>query len=135
MEPGSLPLPHGDRVAEYPSVDVRRDMTSQEQDVFHAVLHPDDIYDQNGTYWADMPMGQRLKFVNRVNSEESKKEAISIGRMFKNDPLSPFGYYLKNMVLPGAGLGLEGYVLFSIGNVRPHINSSSPRTSSRCDLV
>ena len=40
--------------------------------------------------------------------EEAKKETISILRMFKEDPLKPFGYYLKNMVLPGAGLGLEG---------------------------
>lgn len=39
--------------------------------------------------------------------------------MFKKNPLSPLSYYFKNMVLPGAGLGLEGYVLFSIGNLKP----------------
>lgn len=83
-------------------------MSEKEESVFHALLHPDDIYDENGTYWADMPLGQRLKFVTKVDGEEARKETTSILRMFKEDPLSPFGYYLKNMVLPGAGLGLEG---------------------------
>ncbi|KAF1975307.1 MFS phosphate transporter [Bimuria novae-zelandiae CBS 107.79] len=111
-------------------------MTSEEQDVFHALLHPDDMYDAKGTYWADMPIGQRLKFVHNVDSQESKKEASSVWRMFKNDPLSPVGYYLKNMVLPGAGLGLEGYVLFSIGNVRPLLQAAFPscwKTFETCD--
>ena len=77
----------------------------------HALLHPDDIYDETGTYWADLPMRQRLKFVTKVDGAEARKETKSILAMFKEDPLSPIGYYMKNMVLPGAGLGLEGYVL------------------------
>lgn len=84
------------------------DMSEKEESVFHALLHPDDIYDENGTYWADMPMGKRLKFISNVDAQESKKETISILRMTKEDPLRPVGYYLKNMVLPGAGLLLEG---------------------------
>jgi hypothetical protein len=111
-------------------------MTGEEKDVFHAILHPDDMYDANGTYWADMPLGQRLKFVNQVDNQEAKKEASSVWAMFKNDPLSPVGYYLKNMVLPGAGLGLEGYVLFSIGNVRPLLQAAFPscwKTFETCD--
>ncbi|KAJ4288125.1 hypothetical protein N0V90_012142 [Kalmusia sp. IMI 367209] len=134
MEPGSLPLPHGAPAggSDYP-LDVRHDMTSQEQDVFHALLHPDDIYDNNGTYWADMPVGQRLTFVNRVENQEAKREASSVWTMFKNDPLSPVGFYLKNMVLPGAGLGLEGYVLFSIGNVRPLLQDAFPSCWKKFD--
>ena len=84
------------------------------------------MYDSNGTYWADMPIAKRLKFIKQVDDQEAKKEASSIWTMFKNDPLSPVGYYLKNMVLPGAGLGLEGYVLFSIGNVRPLLQDAFP---------
>ncbi|KAI1780069.1 MFS general substrate transporter [Hypoxylon cercidicola] len=43
--------------------------------------------------------------------------------MFKNDPLSPVAWYFRNAILPGAGLGLEGYVLFSIGNLEPLFGS------------
>ena len=32
----------------------------------------------------------------------------AIGRMIKADPLSPLGYYVRNMVIPGMGLLLEG---------------------------
>jgi len=28
--------------------------------------------------------------------------------MFKADPLSPFSFYMRNMVIPGMGLLLEG---------------------------
>jgi hypothetical protein len=84
------------------------DMSEKEESVFHALLHPDDIYTEQGTYWADLPAGQRLKFVNKVDGEETRKEVKSIMSMFKADPLSPISYYFKNMVLPGAGLGLEG---------------------------
>lgn len=86
-------------------------MNEKEESVFHALLHPDDIYDEKGTYWADLPLRQRFAFINHVDGQEARKETKSILAMFKQDPLSPIGYYLKNMVLPGAGLGLEGYVL------------------------
>ncbi|PSN63381.1 phosphate transporter HvPT2 [Corynespora cassiicola Philippines] len=109
-----------------PRLDIRKDMSADEQDVFHALLHPDDIYDSTGTYWADLPLGQRLKFVSSVDGEEARKEASDIWTMFKADPLSPVAHYLKNMVLPGAGLGLEGYVLFSIGNIRPLLQDTFP---------
>jgi hypothetical protein len=59
-----------------------------------------------------MPIWQRIKFVNKVDSAEAKKELKAIGRMMKKDPLSPLGYYMRNMVIPGAGLLLEGYVVF-----------------------
>jgi MFS family permease len=111
-------------------------MSDKEQDVFHSLLHPDDIYNENGTYWADLPLGQRVGFINKVDREETRKESSSIWNMFKNDPLSPISYYFKNMVLPGAGLGLEGYVLFSIGNVRPLLQATFPscwKTFETCD--
>ncbi|KAF2270558.1 MFS phosphate transporter [Lojkania enalia] len=121
----SLRNPGGPRTPNTP--DIRHDMSPNEATVFHALLHPEDIYDENGRYWADLPLGQRLKFVAKVDAQESKEETQSILSMFKQDPLSPFRFYLKNMVLPGAGLLLEGYVLFSIGNVRPLLQDTFPR--------
>ncbi|CAF9921385.1 MAG: hypothetical protein HETSPECPRED_004516 [Heterodermia speciosa] len=94
-------------------------MTANERQIFDYLIKPDDIYDSNGVYWADLPLAQRVKFVLGVDSRETKRESSNVWAMFKADPLSPVAYYFKNMVLPGAGLGLEGYVLFSIGNVKP----------------
>ena len=94
-------------------------MTAKEQSVLNSIIYPSDIYTEDGVYWADLPIGQRIAFVNKVNNAEARKELIAIGRTIKADPLAPVGYYLKNMVLPGAGLLLEGYVLFSIGNIKP----------------
>lgn len=85
-------------------------MNPLEEGVFKQILLPDDSYDENGTYWGDMRLGQRAKFVSKVNHEETKKELATIGRMIKRDPLSPVGAYMRNMVIPGAGLLLEGCV-------------------------
>lgn len=104
--------PHGPNVTGHHTatqdVDIRADMTSNESDVFHALLHPDDLYDANGTYWADMPIGKRIKFVTAVDAAEHKRELSELWAMFKNDPLSPISAYFRNYVIPGAGLGLEG---------------------------
>ena len=101
-------------------------MSSNEKDIFNHLILPDDSYD-GGTYWADMNIFRRAKFTNKVDSAEVKKELTSIGRMMKADPLSPVSYYAKNMVLPGAGLLLEGYVLFSIGNLEPLFAQAFPQ--------
>jgi hypothetical protein len=107
-------------------VDIRTDMSENERDVFHALLHPDDMYDQNGTYWADMPIMKRIGFVTAVDRQEAKEEASYFWAMFKKDPLEPIRHYFRTCVIPGAGLGLEGYVLFSIGNVRPLLQAAFP---------
>jgi hypothetical protein len=88
------------------------DMTEKESDVFRSILKPSDMYDENGEYWGDMSIGKRIGFVSKVDREEAKKELGTIGSMMKADPLSPIGWYFRNMVIPGAGLGLEGYVAF-----------------------
>lgn len=102
--------PHGPNMSGHhvATMDVRHDMSENEASVFHSILHPEDIYDENGTYWADMPVGKRIGFINKVNNDEAKRELKEIGSMIKKDPLSPIAWYFKNMVLPGAGLGLEG---------------------------
>ena len=83
-------------------------MTMNERQIFDYLIKPDDIYDSNGVYWADLPFAQRVKFILGVDGRETKRESSNVWAMFKADPLSPVSYYFKNMVLPGAGLGLEG---------------------------
>ncbi|KAL8755112.1 MAG: hypothetical protein Q9199_003873 [Rusavskia elegans] len=94
------------------------DMTPNERQIFDYLLKPDDNYNANGVYWGDMSWLEQIRFVSNGDARETKREASNVWSMFKNDPLSPVAYYFKNMVLPGAGLGLEGYVLFSIGNLK-----------------
>lgn len=113
-----------------------REMSENELIAFNRVLKPDDIYDRQGTYWSDLPIGKRFAFVNKVNNEEARREAGIVWRMFKNDPLSPFGAYFRNYIIPGLGLGLEGYVLFSIGNIKPLFQATWPscwKTETTCN--
>ncbi|KAI9934689.1 hypothetical protein ASPWEDRAFT_53814 [Aspergillus wentii DTO 134E9] len=109
--------PHGpDMSGTHPPLE---DMDINEKGAFDALIRPEDSYTTDGTYWADLPLFKRVKFVSSYDATEAKRELGSIWDMFKADPLSPISYYFRNMVLPGAGLGLEGYVLFSIGNIKP----------------
>ena len=109
----NIATPHGpNRTGENTTaadMDIRHDMSENEANVFHALLHPDDLYNENGVYWADLPLGERIKFIAKVDKEEAKAEAIFFWNMFKKDPLSPVGHYFRTCVIPGAGLGLEGY--------------------------
>lgn len=105
---GMVSAPYGPETGDdHASLPPHHDPQSEAR-VLHEILHPDDLYTTEGVYWADLPLGQRLKFVNGVNNAEAKKELGQIGAMMKKDPLSPVGWYFKNAVLPGAGLGLEG---------------------------
>ncbi|PYH48540.1 MFS phosphate transporter [Aspergillus saccharolyticus JOP 1030-1] len=93
------------------------EMSPSERDAFNRLLRPDDSYTPEGVYWADLPIGQRIKFVRSVDSKESSRQWSLFWQQFKADPLSPLMDYFKNVVIPGAGIGLEGYVLLSIGNI------------------
>ena len=119
IAPGEIPVPHGPAGSEdlddYPVADA----SPEERAIFSHVTRPDDCYTPEGVYWADLPLSQRLKFVNKVDREAASKELSTIGGMMKKDPLSPLSWYFRHAVIPGAGLGLEGYVLFSIGNLEP----------------
>lgn len=109
MRDYGLAAPHGPNMGgEHVATADLSNMQGDEASVFRSLLLPDDSYDENGTYWADMKFHKRVAFVNKVDSEESKKELKSIGRMAKADPLSPVSYYFRNMVIPGMGLLLEG---------------------------
>lgn len=87
------------------------DMDIHEKGAFDALIRPDDCYTPEGVYWADLPLFKKIRFVSSYDSKEAKRELASIWEMTKKDPLSPISYYFRNMVLPGAGLGLEGYVI------------------------
>jgi hypothetical protein len=116
---GMIPVPHGPETgAEYESYPSVRNEEYEKQ-IFSYLLKPDDSFTPEGVYWADLPIGKRLAFVNKIDSAEARAELGAIGRMMKKDPLSPVGWYFRNAVIPGAGLLLEGYVLFSIGNLTP----------------
>lgn len=127
--------PHGPDMTG--SHDPVNEMTDNERQIFDYLIKPDDSYDTHGVYWADMPLMKRIKFVTTYDAGEAGREVNSIWQMAKRDPLEPIRYYMRNMVIPGAGLGLEGYVsvnptasnvpvlifrsyvLFSIGNIKP----------------
>lgn len=56
--------------------------------------------------------------------------------MFKKDPLSPISAYFRNYVVTGLGLFVEGYVLFSVGNLTPLFRAIWPacwKTYETCD--
>ncbi|KAI0483030.1 major facilitator superfamily domain-containing protein [Xylariaceae sp. FL0804] len=123
---GEVPVPHsqdagltgenGAETKQSPLADTGF-ATEQEKEIFAHLVRPDDSYTPEGVYWADLPLGQRVSFVSSVDAAESKAELASLGAMIKKNPFSPIAWYWRNGILPGAGLGLEGYVLFSIGNL------------------
>lgn len=122
--PGEVPVPHGPAASD-DGVDLTG-VTPEEQRIFGHVTRPDDSYTSDGTYWADLPLVQRAKFVAKVDREAAASELRAIGKMMKEDPLSPLGWYFRHAIIPGAGLGLEGYVLFSIGNLNPLFEAAWP---------
>ncbi|KAL4729788.1 hypothetical protein ACLX1H_001815 [Fusarium chlamydosporum] len=119
--PGEVPVPHGpaDSDSEHISNEPIAHATADERRIFSHVTRPDDSYNEDGVYWADLPLSQRFRFVSKVDNAAAKEEARTAWSMFKDDPLSPLSWYFRHAVIPGAGLGLEGYVLFSIGNLEP----------------
>ncbi|KAK2807233.1 hypothetical protein FQN50_005520 [Emmonsiellopsis sp. PD_5] len=107
--------------------DPLQSMNLSEKEAFDTFIRPDDSYTADGVYWADLPLWKRVKFVSKYDASEAAREFTVFWKMFKEDPLAPVAYYFRNMVLPGAGLGLEGYVLFSIGNIKPLFAKAFPQ--------
>lgn len=154
MRDYGLAAPHGPNMTgDHVATADLGDMSTNESSVFRSLLLPDDSYDADGVYWADMNIAKRFAFVSKLDGAETMKELRSIMSMFKADPLSPFAFYTRNMIIPGMGLLLEGYVfvrsigiavanrahsyvLFSIGNVKPLLQAGFPGCWSKftvCD--
>ncbi len=89
------------------------------------VVAPDDSY-LNGIYWADLPLGQRVKWVNAKWNEETAREFKLVMASFRRDPLQPIRDYFSNYVVKGMGLFVEGYTLFSVGNLTAIFASAWP---------
>ncbi|WFC99056.1 hypothetical protein MYAM1_001792 [Malassezia yamatoensis] len=111
-------------------------MTPEAERAFHEVLYPSDIYTPDGTYWADLPFGEKMRFCNRQSNAEARRELSSIGAMMKRDPLSPVKAYFGTYVLNGLGMFVEGYTLFSVGNIKPLFQATWPncwKAHKECD--
>ncbi|PWN50905.1 MFS general substrate transporter [Violaceomyces palustris] len=74
-----------------------------------AILYPEDSYTSD----------KKTAFVNRQSNAEAIRELKVIGGMFKKDPLSPISAYFSKYVITGLGLFVEGFTLFSVGNLTP----------------
>lgn len=110
----------------------------EEEEAFRQFLCPNDIYDENGVYWADMPLMARARFNWNVEWTETKSEIRYFWNMFKKDPLAPFGHYIRQCIIPGMGLLLEGYVLFSVGNITSLFKDVWPtcwKTHTECNAT
>lgn len=96
--------------------------------VLDETLFPADSYTADTkTYWADLPFWEKTKWVNAQSNAEARRELGEIGRMFKRDPLSPVRAYFSNYVVTGLGLFVEGYTLFSVGNLKPLFKAVWPQ--------
>ncbi|KWU43916.1 MFS general substrate transporter [Rhodotorula sp. JG-1b] len=93
----------------------------------NATLYPDDSYTPDGTYWADLPRAERSRFVNKQFTTEWGRELRETWALFKQDPGAPLKAYWNKYVLTGMGLFVEGFVLFSIGNLKSLFASTWPQ--------
>jgi MFS family permease len=99
-------------------------------------LFPEDSY-SGTTYWADLPFGERIKWVNAQSDAEASRELKALGASFRKDPLQPVRDYFSKYVIVGMGLFVEGYTLFSVGNLSSLFQSVWPacwKTHTICSV-
>ncbi|KAK9807016.1 hypothetical protein WJX72_010792 [[Myrmecia] bisecta] len=75
-----------------------------------------DEAEEEGQPWEDLPRSERCRITYREDLQEQAAEARAVWNLFKQDPLEPVRRYFSEYVMPGIGLFLEGYVIFSISN-------------------
>lgn len=93
-------------------------LSQRAQATIDGIIYPADSFTRDThTYWADLPFWQKTRWINQQSNAEARRELGVIGSMFKADPLSPINAYFSNYVVTGMGLLVEGYVLFSVGNL------------------
>lgn len=86
------------------------------QDQLHDELFPGDAY-AGIIYWADLPEQQRFSWINNQALSEARRELREFVFELKTHPLRPVARYLRRYVVTGLGLFIEGYSLFSVGNL------------------
>ena len=65
-------------------MNIRHDMTENEASLFHALLHPDDLYGESGVYWADLSLAERITYVGKVDQQEANKGPADFWNVFKD---------------------------------------------------
>ncbi|GAA6061809.1 hypothetical protein JCM10212_004865 [Sporobolomyces blumeae] len=103
----------------------RSPASTAHSDLLHEALFPSDSY-IGETYWADLPRKERIAWVNQQSNQEAKRELGVLWEMFKRDPFDPIRQYFRKYVMNGMGLFVEGYVLFSIGNLSALFKAAWP---------
>jgi MFS family permease len=94
-------------------------------DLLKDELFPTDMY-TGTTYWADLPFGERVKWVNANSDAEAHREFFLLMSEFRKDPLQPIRDYFGTYVITGMGMFVEGYTLFSVGNLTALFQSVWP---------
>lgn len=80
---------------------IQRESLSESRDrLLHDSLLPEDSY-HNGMYWADLPSKEQSAWVHGQNWKEVKREFKHVGKMTKEDPLSPVHAYFSRYVTTG----------------------------------
>jgi hypothetical protein len=87
-----------------------------QQDLLRDELFPEDAY-KGQIYWADLPLRQQISWASAQSNAETRREFGILGSEFKRDPLQPVRDYFRRYVITGMGLFIEGYTLFSVGNL------------------
>lgn len=112
------------------------DLIPSQEDLLNDDLFPQDSYSGN-VYWADLPLRERITWVNHQSNTEALRELRVLGAEFKRDPLQPIRDYFSRYVITGMGLFVEGYTLFSVGNVTSLFQAVWPscwKTYTSCTL-
>ena len=100
-------------------------LSPEAQNAFNKVVYPSDSFTSDGTYWADLPIMRRAAFACEQYHEIATREFVGICRMFARDPMSPFAAYSHYMI-NGLGMFVEGYTLFSVGNLKSLFGKTFP---------
>jgi len=125
-----------EEVPHFPRMEQGDPTTSPDNNLLQDELFPQDMY-SGTTYWADLPFGQRIKWVNAQSDAEALRELKLLGSEFKKDPLQPIRDYFGTYVITGMGMFVEGYTLFSVGNLTALFQSVWPacwKTYTVCTL-
>ena len=107
--------------ATYSSTEYRTSLTP----LLFEAIYPEDAY-KGKTYWADLPQNERTGWITKQSNDEARRELSVVWQMFKLDPLRPFSAYFQNYAITGLGFFVEGYTLFSVGNLNTLFQSVWP---------
>ena len=92
----------------------------------HDDVFPEDTY-IGDVFWADLPFRERIRWANRQSNDQTRQELRILGAELRKDPLQPVRDYFNRYVITGIGLFVEGYTLFSVGNITPLLQAVWPQ--------